>query len=159
MVGNEFSVCIAKEKKVFYTDGRNPEGRWMKESRFTREENEILYSKFCSSGQAEQKLQIAVEAVLYQEEVSLEAGKAYSAYLRLRRRPALQMAKEEENKEFLWITAADQKGIWGKVRWNLARRYPHFASAFAVLEPRPGKWEKPGSDGAFLYYPNDGKAR
>lgn len=153
MEGNEFSVCIAKEKKVFYTDGRNPEGRWMKESRFTREENEILYSKFCSSGQAEQKLQIAVEAVRYQEEVSLEAGKAYSAYLRLRRRPALQMAKEEENKEFLWITAADQKGIWGKVRWNLARRYPHFASAFAVLEPRPGKWEKPGSDGAFLYYP------
>ena len=120
---------------------------------FTKEENQILYQTFCSSAQEKKKLDIALENILYHEEVDLAIKDTYLCYIKRRYRPAVLLAREIEQEEFLWNKDLIKDRVWGNVRWNLARKYPYFASAFTVLKAVSGKDFLAGCDGTYLYYP------
>lgn len=120
---------------------------------FTKEENQILYQTFCSSAQEKKKLDIALENILYHEEVDLAIKDTYLCYIKRRYRPAVLLAREIEQEEFLWNKDFIKDRVWGNVRWNLARKYPYFASAFTVLKAVSGKDFLAGCDGTYLYYP------
>lgn len=122
---------------------------------FTQEENQILYQIFCSSVQEKKKLGIALENILYQEEVEKVIQDTYLNYIKRRYRSAIAFIKEIEQEEFLWNKDIIEDKVWGNVRWNLARKYPYFASAFTVLKSAPGKDFVPGCDGTYLYYPKN----
>lgn len=49
---------------------------------FTQEENQILYQIFCSSVQEKKKLGIALENILYQEEVEKVIQDTYLNYIK-----------------------------------------------------------------------------
>ena len=69
---------------------------------FTQEENQILYQIFCSSVQEKKKLGIALENILYQEEVEKVIQDTYLNYIKRRYRSAIAFIKEIEQEEFLW---------------------------------------------------------
>lgn len=133
------------------------EGYAMGTSGFTAEERKILYEKYQCSRQEKLRLYVALEGMMHQEELEEDWRAAYQAYLFRRKRPALELLEKVEKDAFLWKTSLSREDIWGQVGLELARRYPHFASAFGGLTPMIGQKQEAGCDGLRLFYPEEWK--